>query len=436
MKTILLITLFTLSQIALPQNTNTRIDSLLNQASRQDIFSGVVLIADKDSVQYLKAKGYADWNALSPNYTDTKFNIGSIGKLFTQILITQLIQEGKLSLSDNLAKLHPLYKDENDEKITVKLLLTFSAGLGDYFQIDEFMKHPDKSRKTEDMISLISKEPLLYEPGTSNQYSNSSYVVLGGIIEKLTGKTYLKNLKERILNPLGMSNSGFFNKDTKAENIARGFIVTPTGQKMSTYENTPSVPTPAGGMYSTAEDLLKLDRSLMNDNLLLNDEYKALLLKRFNDDNKKTWQEIFSGSGSGFVFAGGSPGWNAIYNLQFDGKYTVIILSNFDQAVLRINKSIDDVLLGKETIVFAQPAENIIYGVIIEKGADYFTKNYQEVLKDIRIDNDGILNMLGYNFFQQGKTEEAISVFIVNTKLFPDLANTYDSLGEAYLQKW
>jgi CubicO group peptidase (beta-lactamase class C family) len=434
MKTILLISLLTLSQITFPQNTVTRMDSLLNQASMMDIFSGVVLIADKDSVQYLKAIGYSDWNTLTPNLTDTKFNIGSIGKLFTQILITQLIQEGKLRLSDNLAKLYPLYKNENDEKITVKQLLTFSAGLGDYIQIDEFQKHPDKYRKTEDLISLISKEPLLYVPGSSNQYSNSSYVVLGGIIEKLTGKSYLENLKERILNPLNMNNSGFIYKDTETENKAKGFIVNPAGQKVSTYENTPSVPTPAGGMYSTAEDLLKLDRSFMNDNLLLNDEYKALLLNRFNDDNKKTWRKIYSEQDRGFLFAGGSPGWNAIYHLNFSGKYTVIILSNFDEGAQRINKQIDEILLGQDVSPFIPSADKVVLEIIKEKGAEYFVNNYEEALKGISIDNDRILNTLGYIFLQQGKIEEAISVFTVNTKLFPDIANTFDSLGEAYLK--
>jgi CubicO group peptidase (beta-lactamase class C family) len=434
MKTILLIGLLIFSRLAFPQNTFERIDTLLNQATRSDLFSGVVLIADKDNVQYLKAKGYSNWNTLTPNLTDTKFNIGSIGKLFTQILITQLMQEGKLNLSDNLAKLYPLYKNENDEKITVKQLLTFSAGLGDYIQIEEFQKHPDKYRKTGDLILLISKEPLLYEPGTSSRYSNSSYVVLGGIIEKLTGKPYLENLKEKILKPLGMNNSGFFYKDTKAENIAKGFNVTAAGQKVSTFENTPGVPTPAGGMYSTAEDLLKLDRSLMNDNRLLNDDYKALMFTRFNDDVKKSWQEIFSKPGRGLAYAGGSPGWNSIYNLQFDGKYTVLILSNFDQAAERINGSIDDVLLGKEIPVLPQSPEKFVYNIIKEKGAGYFADNYKEVLKGIPLDNDRVLNSLGYNFLQEGKTAEAISVFIVNTKLFPDIANTYDSLGEAYLK--
>jgi tetratricopeptide (TPR) repeat protein len=180
--------------------------------------------------------------------------------------------------------------------------------------------------------------------------------------------------------------------------------------------------------------LLKLDRSFMNDNLLLNDEYKALLLNRFNDDNKKTLREIYSEQGRGFLFAGGSPGWNAIYHLNFSGKYTVIILSNFDEGAQRINKQIDEILLGQDVSPFIPSTDKIILERINEKGADSFANNYEETLKGINIDNDRILNTLGYILLQQGKIEEAISVFTVNTKLFPDIANTFDSLGEAYLK--
>ena len=435
MKTALLLSFLILCTMVFPQNTFTRIDSLLIQASRLDLFSGVVLIADKDNVQYLKAFGNSDWNKQSPNLTDTKFNIGSIGKLFTQILITQLIQEGKLNLSDNLETLYPLYNNENDKKITVKLLLTFSAGLGDYFRIDEFNQNPDKYRKTEDLLSLISKEQLLYEPGTSNEYSNSSYVVLGGIIEKITGKSYLENLKDRILNRLGMNSSGFIYKDSKSENIAKGFIVNPTGQKVSTFERNRSVPTPAGGMYSTAEDLLKLDRSLMNDNVLLNDKYKVLLLNRFSADINKSFQELLAEPDFGIGVAGGSPGWNAVYDQNVAGKYTVIILSNFDQGAEKLIKNVNGILQGKDILPLTPSAGKIIYDIIKEKGASYFINNYRDVLKGIQIEDDGMLNMLGYNFLQDGKTDEAISVFIVNTKLFPEIANTFDSLGEAYLKK-
>ncbi|MEO8232923.1 MAG: serine hydrolase domain-containing protein, partial [Ignavibacteriota bacterium] len=193
MKTFIIMIILMLQTNVLPQNNFKEMDKLLNDAYKMDIFSGVVLIADKENVQYLKAFGNSDYDTQSPNVTDTKFNIGSIGKLFTQILITQLIQEGRLKQSDNLEKVYPIYKNENDKKITVKLLLTFSAGLGDYFRIDEFNQNPEKYIKIADLISAISKEPLLYEPGSSNEYSNSSYVVLGGIIEKITGKSYLEN---------------------------------------------------------------------------------------------------------------------------------------------------------------------------------------------------------------------------------------------------
>ena len=284
MKIGLLFLILLIQTNAFPQNNLKELDNLLNDAAKLDLFSGVVLVADKENVQFLKTFGYADWENQTKNLTDTKFNIGSIGKLFTQLLIAQLIQDGKLNLTDNLKQLYPLYNNEYDEKITVKHLLTFSAGLGDYFMIEEFEMHPDSYRSVDALLSIIKKQPLLYEPGTSREYSNSSYVVLGGIIEKLTGKTYQENLRERILNPLAMNNSGFIYKDTKRTNTAKGFIVNPDGTKESTYERMPNVPTPAGGMFSTAEDLLKLDRSLMNDNVLLNDAHKVLLLNRFNTD--------------------------------------------------------------------------------------------------------------------------------------------------------
>ena len=435
MKNILLISLFGFSSLVFPQKIYDNLDSLLSNASRLDIFSGVVLIADKDSVNYLKAYGDLDWDRNIPNRTDTKFNIGSIGKLFTQILITQLIQEGKLSLSDNLEKLYPIYHNENDKKITVKLLLTFSAGPGDYFQIKEFQQHPDSYRDVKDLAELISKEPLLYEPGTSNKYSNSSYVILGGIIEKITGKTYLQNLMERILVPLGMNNSGFIYKDSKTVNTAKGFIVTPDGRKESTYERTPSVPTPAGGMYSTAEDLLKLDRSLMNDNKLLADDLKALLLNRFDEKRKETWAEMKAKPDFGIGVAGGSPGWNAVYDQNVNGKYTVIVLSNFDMGAESIMSRIHAVLKDEKYPPLQVNMGRFIYKKIRENGTEDFVINYKEYLSSFRINNDMILNRTGYQLLNAGYTDEAIAVFLVNTKYFPDVANTYDSLGEAYMVK-
>ncbi|MEO8233718.1 MAG: hypothetical protein ABI638_15670, partial [Ignavibacteriota bacterium] len=233
--------------------------------------------------------------------------------------------------------------------------------------------------------------------------------------------------------PLGMSRSGFFYKGTKNEKMARGFRVNVKGQKILTHEGIPGVPTPAGGMYSTAEDLLKLDRSLMNDNVLLNDENKVLLLNRFNTDVKTTFNDLMAKPDFGLGVAGGSPGWNAVYDQNVGGKYTVIVLSNFDQGAERIIDKVNDIIQGKEIMPLTPLPNKLIYSIIKEKGPSYFVDNYKEVLNGLRFEDDGMLNMLGYEFLSDRNTEAAISVFIVNTKLYPDIANTYDSLGEAYL---
>jgi len=411
-----------------------KIDNILNEAFEKDIFSGVVLIADKSDIQYLKAFGYADWDNKIINQTDTKFNIGSIGKLFTQILITQLIQEEKLNLNDNLKNLYPLFNNELDEKITVKMLLTFSSGLGDYLQLDEFRREPNRYRKVEDLISLISEQPLLFEPGTSRRYSNSGYVVLGGIIEKLTGKSYYDVLKERILYPLGMNNSGFIYKDDQVENKAKGFLVTPTGNKESTYERMPNIPTPAGGMYSTAGDMLKLDRSLIKDNILLEDEFKVLLHSRFNEDIKSTWTELLKLPDFGLGVAGGSPGWNAVYDQNVTNKYSVIILANIDQGAEALIERINAILKGENYEPLRLDLGRYIFNVIEEKGITDFVENYKEYLSEYEIANDRILNRIGYQFLNEGLNDEAIAIFTVNVKCFPNIGNTYDSLAEAYMK--
>jgi len=297
------------------------------------------------------------------------------------------------------------------------------------------MMQPDYYRSTDALLSIIKKQPLLYEPGTSKEYSNSSYVVLGGIIEKLTGKTYQENLKERILNPLAMSNSGFIYKDTKRTNTAKGFIVNPDGTKESTYERMPSVPTPAGGMFSTAEDLLKLDRSLMNDNILLNDAHKVLLLNRFNADIKMSFAELLAKPDFGMGVAGGSPGWNAVYDQNVGNKYTVIILSNFDNGAEVLIDRINSVLKEEKYPPLKMSAGRFVYEKIKEKGAEDFAANYKEYLSGYMIEHDGTLNRIGYQFLNKGMMDESIAVFIINTKYFPDIANTYDSLGEAYMLK-
>ncbi len=354
---------------------------------------------------YEKAFGYADWENKTPNNNGTLFNIASITKMFTHVMILQLEREGKLNAGDQLSKYLSLYPEETGNKITIKMLLDMKAGLGDYLQDPEFNKNPSGFHSVNDFLDIIKNEPLLFEPGTSQRYSNSGYVVLGGIIEKITGKSYKENLKERILDPLGMNNTYFPQKSDVPDNAAIGELVTFSGEK----KGVPfyASPSPAGGIYTNAEDLLKFDSELRS-------KYSP---GEFN------------------VIAGGTPAWNSIL-AQYNQHYTLIVLSNFGRMAEEVEKRVNMIVQGKDYPPPQPLPEMRFYKVIKENGIEYFKEHFKEIL-----DDEGMLfkpfhlNTFGYDLMEEGDIDMAIDVFRINTELFPDIPNVWDSLGEAYMKK-
>lgn len=383
---------------------STKLESLMKEYDDMGIFSGVVLLAKEGNIEFQKAYGNSDWRSKIPNTTSTLFNIASITKAFTRDIIMQLEDEGKLSLDDRLSKYLSLYQEETDNKITIKMLLEMKAGLCDYLMNPEFNRNPDKFQTVNAFLEIIKDEPLLFEPGTDQRYSNSGYVVLGGIIEKITGKSYEENLKERIFNPLGMNNSYFLQRGTSIPNTATGTSIKFNGEKLK--QPFHGAPSPAGGIYTNAEDLLKFDRHLRK--------------------NIK---------GGGNIFAGGTPGWNSIL-AQYDKGYTLIILSNFGRMAEEVELRANAILNGKTYPKPELPLSMKFYKAIKDNGMNYFKEHFKEMLEqnDLRF-RDVHLNMFGYELLEEGEVDMAIEVFKYNVELFPDVANTYDSLGEAYAKK-
>jgi len=406
----------------------------LEDAAEQNLFSGVVAVTRGDVPVFQKAVGYSDWEKEIPNDLETRFNIGSIGKLFTRIMIMQLAQEGSLKPDAPIKSAGEFYGDERDDKIKINQLINFTAGTGDYFNIPEYRKDPSSYKEVKNLASLILRQPLLFEPGSSRRYSNSGYVLLGFIIEKLTGRSYRENLDERIIKKLGLTNTGFIYNWEKAANKAEGYELNFRGDKRPAERNTPHVPSPAGGIYSNAGDLLKIHKSLMDDNELLKDEQKVIM---FSDSGEKnlSWSELKMKPGFGNVYAGGSPGWNAIYGINAGGKYTVIILSNYTEAAERLFDSMRPVFKGGTASVMQRPLKMFIYQTLRDKGREYIVSGYKNLFKEngYVIEGDQMQNLAGYEFLQNDMIEEAIVVFKINTELFPGVANTFDSLGEAYL---
>ena len=195
-------------------------------------------------------------------------------------------------------------------------------------------------------------------------------------------------------------------------------------------------PSPSGGAYSTGKDLLKFELSLLHDNKLLSDKSKVILATRFSGKSSKTWSEIIDNPDMVAGKAGGSPGSNAVVINDLGRKYIIVVLSNFDEPIAEIlGKNIHALIQGKE---YPPPKRNIFeqcYQIYQEIGLSGLQSSFAEIVReyDFQDPQDFILNRVGYDLLTEERTNEAIDIFKLNTKLFPEIANTWDSLGEAYM---
>lgn len=290
------------------------LETFLGDQSATGTFSGVVLVAKDDKPIFSKAYGLADREKRAANTTATKFNLGSINKTFTRVAIGQLVKAGKISFDDKLGKYLPDYPNKDArEKVTIRHLVTMKAGVGDFFG-EKFMAMPkDKLRTNGDFIPLFADQPLAFEPGTNQQYSNGGYILLGAIIEKVTGQSYYEYVRENIFKPAGMSNTDSFEIDKLPENTAIGYTRrNPKGELLSNARFQPARGSAAGGGYSNAEDLLKYSVALKSGKITI----------PYDDGSAR--------KDGGLGVAGGSDGVNGILLINPQTGYTIIVLSNLD----------------------------------------------------------------------------------------------------------
>jgi CubicO group peptidase (beta-lactamase class C family) len=301
------------------------IESRLNELVSADEFSGAVLLARRDKPIFQKAYGLASKEYNVPNRIDTKFNLGSINKIFTQVAVGQLAVQGKLSLDDKLGRYLPEYPNRQAaEKVTIRQLLDMTSGIGDFFgpQFDAMSK--SKLRTIKDFLPLFASQPLAFEPGTNHQYSNGAYVVLGAIIEKVSGQDYYEYVRDHIFKPAGMQDAGWYEGDNPTANMASGYTGEGVGARRNNMYTRPARGSSAGGGYATAEDLLKFSIALQTDKLQLpNFREPSATGKQGSPDAKPN---SFSGVG----IAGGADGINAVLEVNSASGYTLVVMSNYD----------------------------------------------------------------------------------------------------------
>ena len=319
-----------------------RLEAYLNKLAAGDVFSGAVLVARDGKPVFQKAYGMANKKSSLPNRLDTKFNIGSMDKMFTGVAIAQLAQEGKLSFGGTIGKYLPDYPNKlAADTVTIHQLLTHTSGMGDYFG-SQFEETKANLRSVKDYFPLFAKNHLSSAPGNKWNYSNAGYIVLGAIIEQASGQSYFDYLREHICRPAGMSDTDFYETDRDTPNLAVGYTnIGPTGwlERLSRADNTFSLPVkggPAGGGYSTVEDLLKFIVALRTHKLLNPKLTELVLTGKVERDDEWGGKYAYGFAedminGKRIVgYTAGYTGVNGELDLYPELGYTVAVLSNYD----------------------------------------------------------------------------------------------------------
>ena len=333
------------------------LETFVKKLAAADVFSGTVLLA-KDGVPIFKgAYGVANKDFNAPNRLDTKFNLGSMNKMFTGVAVAQLVERGKLSFDDPLSKFLPDFPDKaSAEKIKIKHLLTHTAGLGGYFS-KRFMESSRALYRTvDDMVKMAAAdEKLQFEPGSRWQYSNTGMMVLGKVIEKASGQSYFDYVRENIHKPAGMVNSDCYELDKVNPNLAVGYDKEFTDDGVWFRNNIFSHVLrggPQGGGYSTVEDLLKFDVALRS-NKLVGAEYVKLLLSGKPELNSPQYgfgfqvnqEQQIVGHGGGF------SGISSNLDMFLGNGYTAVMMSNYGNGAGQSvsEKMRELVMAGQET---------------------------------------------------------------------------------------
>jgi CubicO group peptidase (beta-lactamase class C family) len=332
------------------------LEAFMQKLAGADLFSGAVLLAKDGKPIYQKAFGIANKDFNAPNRIDTKFNLGSMNKMFTAVAIAQLAERGKLSFDDPLSKFLPDFPDkESAEKIKIKQILTHTAGLGGYFSRKFVESSRALYRTVDDMMKLAKEEKIQFEPGSKWQYSNTGFLVLGAVVEKVSGQTYYDYVRENIYRPAGMINSDCYELDRVNANLAVGYEKEYTDDGIRFKNNIFSHVLrggPQGGGYSTVEDLLKFDVALRSGKLV-GKEYVKLLLSAKPELKSPDYGYGFQ-IDTGRQIAGHSGGFDGIssnLDMFLGNGYTAVVMSNYGRGSFPVTDKIQQMVLS------GQPAQ-------------------------------------------------------------------------------
>jgi len=440
---IAIVCLLTAQATVLAQDKAAKIDELMKAYNSYRQFNGAVLVAENGKVIFKKGFGMAnmEWNI--PVETDTKFRLGSITKQFTSMLILQLVQEGKIKLEGKLTDYLPDYRKDTGDRVTVHQLLNHTSGIPSYTGLPNFFQEISRNPYTvSDFVKKYTSGDLEFEPGSKMKYNNSGYFLLGAIVERVTGKRYEQTLQERIFDPVGMKNTGYDHYETILAKRASGYERRPNGYITAPYLDM-GLPYAAGSLYSTVEDLYLWDQALYTDKLI-SPQLKELMYKPGMSNYAYGWVVRKAPLGAQdeqvtiIEHGGGINGFNTLITRMPDSKNLIVLLNNTGGTKLgEMSQKISAILFGKPYKAPARDIAETLLNTVKEKDVQAAIAQYRELKatqKDAYDFSEPQLNNLGYQLLQMKRVKDAIEIFKLNVEMFPQAFNTYDSLGDAYLE--
>jgi CubicO group peptidase (beta-lactamase class C family) len=434
---------------------------------------GSVLVANKGKVVFAKGYGLADVEKNISNTPETKFMIGSITKQFTAMLITQLIEKGKLKLDNTISDFIPDFPRDIGDKITVEMLLCHSSGLILPEGIEKYYYATRKEEWLQEYLKQLSEEGLRFEPGKGYGYSNAGYFILGLIIEKVTSKSYEAVLTEQILKPLGMTQTGCDRRGLVVENRATSYAK--LRDRYITWNEETNSYDPAiwgfgcGNLYSTVGDLFKFSKAL-STNRLLSKKYMDMYLKMrivrtrptIYHISQELVKDFFGTYGNGFVgeisyiedpdtkeketlywHDGTSKLFRSNHFHYMPKDQIIIICSNCsfllegNEMVLKIhqllnNKPYNHILIKNSLTQYLE--EDVAMHAGIPAAIDEYFRLKSDTLNFIVPDREYLLNA-GRQVAERGDLDNAVLIFRAILSESPESWEAYDALGETYIMK-
>lgn len=351
MKRVLTISLLVIMNFASAQIN--KLDKVVDSFVINSNFNGVVLIAKNGKVEYQRYTGIADRHYDIKFSEQTRFQIFSVTKTFTAVLIMQLYEQGRINLDSTISAYYPEYKGEASRKVTIRNLLTYSSGR--YLKEMDLKYYPEAYDQnlwpTDTFVNRYCSEKIIDTPGTKFNYSNGDFIILGRIIEKIYKKPFEDVLSEKILVPLKMRNSGYLHHEDVIKNLDEAYfnadgrvdsVIMPTNYYIDNYFS-------AGAMYSTPQDLLIFDQAIFNHTLLKKTTVDLMLTpnKQLDDVAFGFWVYQKKIGNVNTIFAerqGGGYGHHSNWVHLIDKGVTLILLSNTESSEL--NKMRMNILLA------------------------------------------------------------------------------------------